>query len=149
MSTKEALKEFQDYFTEIEWSEHAVKKVENLLDKLAQANHKVVVKHKYIKIVHGAHGLKNKLPELVDFEALAQKVCAAHNLPEDALYSKNRKREYVSARADFIWRVKRQNPTQSLKSIGRYLRRDHTTIMHLLNGITYGHYPVGVGEEKE
>lgn len=146
MSTKEALKELQDYLTDVEWNDHAVKKVEGILDKAIKANSKTIVRKKYIKVYSGVQGLTVK-NELVDFDAIAEKVCEAHNLPVNAIFSKNRSEAYVNARADFVFRVKRANPNQSLKSIGAYMRRDHTTVIHYISGIRYGHYTVGVGEE--
>lgn len=46
----------------------------------------------------------------------------------EMLKCKNRKREYVDARAIFSHISKQYDFT--LKSIGRYIKRDHTTIIH-------------------
>ncbi len=146
MDTKQALKEFQDYFTEIEWNDHAVNKVKGILNGMSTktvVKKETVIKYKYVHINREL----TLAPEAIDFDAIAERVCEVHKVPSWVIYSKSRKTEYVHARADFVWRVKNRNPGQTLTSIGKYMRRDHSSVLHLINGIHDGKYRVGIGEE--
>lgn len=52
-------------------------------------------------------------------------------VPGTALLSHRRQAELVRARALFVWCVRWSSPTTSYPTIGAWLERDHTSIMHL------------------
>jgi hypothetical protein len=61
--------------------------------------------------------------------AVVAEVCAKHSVPIRAVMSQRRQKELVKARQEICWRL-REETTWSLPQIGRFLGRDHTSILH-------------------
>ena len=64
-----------------------------------------------------------------NFDELLRIVCQESNVIPKDFFSRSRKREYVIARAMFCYFAYREL-NQSLKKIGLYLNRDHSTVIH-------------------
>lgn len=64
--------------------------------------------------------------------SLKQAVCAVYGLTEEQLLGPGRTKVYVQARRHFAHEARKLG--KSLPQIGRFLNRDHTTIMNLLGG---------------
>jgi hypothetical protein len=60
---------------------------------------------------------------------IAAEVCRKHRVSLTAFRSPRRGQQFVQARFEFYWRA-RNETEKSLPQIGRYVNRDHTTIMH-------------------
>lgn len=57
-------------------------------------------------------------------------VCSWYGVTADELKSKSREQHIVIPRHHFCWVVYRNRPDVSYPMLGRYLNRDHTTIVH-------------------
>jgi chromosomal replication initiation ATPase DnaA len=64
-----------------------------------------------------------------NFDELLRIVCQESNVIPKDFFSRSRKREYVIARAMFCYFAYREL-NQSLKKIGLFLNRDHSTVIH-------------------
>lgn len=62
-------------------------------------------------------------------KAVLSEVCAKHNVAVHHVMSKRRSRHVVAARHEVCWRL-REETNWSLPQIGRFLGRDHTSVMH-------------------
>lgn len=64
------------------------------------------------------------------------KICSALGVEPDAALSKSRKGEYVEARQIFCLLLHNpKDPDCTKNKLGKFLRRDRTTIIHLLNRV--------------
>jgi len=59
---------------------------------------------------------------------IAIRVAAKHNLPMPEIFSKNRRHFVSQVRQEVMWECRAKG--YSLGQIGRFLGRDHTTIIH-------------------
>lgn len=69
--------------------------------------------------------------DYMSLDDIAAFVCDQHLITIGELKSKKRQRELVEARVDFS-RISNLEYGYSLTTIGRYMNRDHTTIIHYL-----------------
>jgi hypothetical protein len=71
-------------------------------------------------------------PILPSLRIILQEVSAAHKISIAELISPVRKKEYTSARREFVWRARKETD-RSYPQIARVIARDHTTVIHLFN----------------
>ena len=70
--------------------------------------------------------------EHLEIESIFTAFCRRHDLSPGAIRSTSRKSEYVRARAAFAWIVHNEHG-YTKSAIARFLKRDHTTIIHAIN----------------
>lgn len=61
--------------------------------------------------------------------AVAIDVCQKHRVSAQELLSSRRLKAFVLARQEFCWRARRETEA-SLPEIGKFIGRDHTTVIH-------------------
>ncbi len=66
---------------------------------------------------------------------IADKICNFYGLPELDVRFGDRKRELVKARQFIIWYLKKDT-SYTLKQIGSFFDKDHTTVIHSITVIT-------------
>lgn len=154
MSNKEFIKHLEDYFTEVEFTDHARRKIDSLLNqyadkindnwqwKYAKSEKKALYfrtllkrakKHSYPPLYERALPIVRLTEQ--QFNDIAEKICNTHNITLEELKGRERMAHYVYARIDFVNAVWKKHPSVTLKSIGRYLKKDHSTIIHYRRAI--------------
>ena len=68
---------------------------------------------------------------------IMDKVVAVSGIPEDDIVGKGKARKCVSARCAFIYIAYRDTPF-SYGTIGRYVNRDHASVMHSYSNVQQG-----------
>ena len=66
---------------------------------------------------------------------LVDTCCIHFGVTRQQLFGKSRLRERVEARHVTIYLMRKYNLFASLKMIGKYFKRDHTTVIHAINNI--------------
>jgi hypothetical protein len=140
MTKKEFLKEMKDYFTEVEWTSHAEKKIITLLEQYKNKQDTVVVIKKVeVKVP------QNNVEVMEDaLQKVTDSVCQKHGITVEELkvssplscYKKRAKRrhEYILARKEFCTTVRRVSPVTTLTAIRDWLGyKCHSSILHFLN----------------
>jgi chromosomal replication initiation ATPase DnaA len=75
-------------------------------------------------------GLPDRLPTSPDMESEWLKICELHNL--DPVTAKTKREEpLVAARTHFVRYLFLKYDRVTLKSIGKFLGRDHSTVIHM------------------
>ncbi len=78
--------------------------------------------------------MTTKTPIPPDVQQIVFMVCQELGISPERVFSKTRKREISVARQISI-HIIRENTFYSLKSIGRFFERDHTTIIHAIDTV--------------
>ena len=65
-----------------------------------------------------------------EIKAMTREICAKHGVETAPVYGRSRKHVHVVARNELFYRIKEAKPHLSFPVIGRWLQRDHTSIMH-------------------
>ena len=126
MTAKEALKEITDYFNLdlLPYSEQRLLRILEMLDKT-----KTVTKVKKV-YVHDQKEVEHEEKRL-DLIEEAQRIAYMYDTTLKDMQGKRKFHNIVAARAHFC-RYARLHSDISLSSLGRFLKRDHTSIMHLV-----------------
>jgi chromosomal replication initiation ATPase DnaA len=126
MTAKEALKEIKDYFNLdlLPYSEQRLLRILEMLDKT-----KTVTKVKKV-YVHNEKEIEHEEKRL-DLIEEAQRIAHMYDTTLKEMQGKRKFHNIVAARAHFC-RYARLHSDISLSSLGRFLKRDHTSIMHLV-----------------
>lgn len=66
---------------------------------------------------------------------LLDNCCTQFGVTRQQLFSKSRRREMVEARHVTMYLMRKYKLFGSLKMIGKYFNRDHTTVLHALNNV--------------
>lgn len=66
---------------------------------------------------------------------LLDNCCIQFGVTRQQLFSKSRRREMVEARHVTMYLMRKYKLFGSLKMIGKYFNRDHTTVLHALNNV--------------
>lgn len=68
-------------------------------------------------------------------EHIEKIICREFSISSEQLKCKSRNKELVFARHLMCYLIKKYSPHYSLKSIGTYLKRDHTSVIHAIKCI--------------
>jgi chromosomal replication initiation ATPase DnaA len=68
-------------------------------------------------------------PPTKTMREILDEVLAKHNVSAIDFFSERRNHPFVLARQEFMWRARKET-FHSMPTIGRFCRRDHTTVMH-------------------
>lgn len=119
-----------DYYVEYLKERRQVRYLESKVENIESKYQKEIERLKTM-IINPIHKM-NKNKELLE---ILQKVCDASGIMPHDILSKTRKREIVIARQLFCYiTVKYFNYT--LKNVGNFLNRDHSTVVHSVNAYT-------------
>ena len=126
MTAKEALKEIKDYFNLdlLPYSEQRLLSILEMLDKT-----KTVTKIKKV-YVFDSQEAEDEIKQ-IDLIEEAQRIAHMYGTTLQEMKGKRKFHNIVSARAHFC-RYARLHSDISLSQLGRFLKRDHTSIMHLV-----------------
>jgi chromosomal replication initiation ATPase DnaA len=126
MTAKEALKEIKDYFNLdlLPYSEQRLLSILQMLDKT-----KTITKIKKV-YVHNEKEAEHDEKRL-DLIEEAQRIADMYGTTLQEMKGKRKFHNIVAARAHFC-RYARLHSDISLSQLGRFLKRDHTTVMHLV-----------------
>jgi chromosomal replication initiation ATPase DnaA len=123
MTIQEAKKELVDYF-DLDLNSHSSKKIDTILASVERVVEKLVIKKKYL-YVDVAHS--DGPPDL---ESEAKRISEMYDTTVENMRSKNREHNTVGARAHLV-REMRINKRVPVKTLGKFLNRDHSSIIHL------------------
>lgn len=126
MTVVEAYKEIKDYFN-LDLAPFSQDKLMRILLSLQKT--KTVVKYK--KVYINDSETKEYDNTILDLVHEAEKIAEIYNTTLTEMQSKCGQSNIVSARAH-LCRYVRMNSTISLKQMGRFLKKDHTTIIHYI-----------------
>ena len=119
-----------DYYVAYLKERRQVRYLENKVE-VSERNYEKEIQRLKEMIINPIHKM-NKNKELTE---ILQKVCDASGIMPHDIISKNRKREIVIARQLFCYiTIKYFNYT--LKNVGNFLNRDHSTVIHSVNAYT-------------
>ncbi len=126
MTAKEALKEIKDYFNLdlLPYSEQRLLSILEMLDKT-----KTVTKIKKVYVFDSQEAEDEE--KQIDLIEEAQRIAHMYGTTLQEMKGKRKFHNIVSARAHFC-RYVRLHSNMPLTQLGRFLKRDHTTIMHLI-----------------
>ncbi len=126
MTAKEALKEIKDYFNLdlLPYSEQRLLSILVMLDKT-----KTVTKIKKVYVYN--HKEADLIEKRLDLIEEAQRIAYMYDTTLEEMQGKRRFTNIVAARAHFC-RYAKLHSDISFSSLGRFLKRDHTSIMHLV-----------------
>jgi hypothetical protein len=131
---KEFIKWAENFFVDVEWTDAIKKRLKFMINALdtrvvfKEGPPKLIVKHvtKFVRI--------SEIPQDVPkqrLDEIAEKVCTLYGINLEDLKGKSRRKLFVDARFEFCMAARHSEHT--LTDIGRYLNRDHTTVMHHLH----------------
>lgn len=123
MEVTEAIEEIRHYFN-LELLPHSRARLERILKNVS--HERIVTKVKEVVV----YPTESDIP-IVDFAEEAQRIAKLYNTTLQEMQSKKRNKNIVSARAHFSRYVKLHSKYTTV-AIGRFLRRDHSSIIHLL-----------------
>jgi chromosomal replication initiation ATPase DnaA len=126
MTPKEALKEIKDYFN-LDMLPYSEQRLLSILEMLEKTKTITKIKKVYVYSEKEKHHDENRL----DLIEEAQRVAYMYGTTLQEMKSKRRYPNIVGARAHFC-RYARLHSDITLSSLGRFLHRDHTSIMHLI-----------------
>lgn len=124
------VKEIEYFLTSVEWTDAKRKRIQSIIDSIPP---KVITKR-----VVKTNTIKKKIIVFTDNEImgrldiLARSICRKHRVPIAAFRGPIRRRRLVEARELFYQKAKDQLKA-TLKEIGSYVNRDHSTICQSLN----------------
>jgi len=126
MTAKEALKEIKDYFNLdlLPYSEQRLLSILEMLDKT-----QTITKIKKVYVYDNEHLQYEE--KRIDLIEEAERVAHMYDTSLQEMKCKRKFHNIVSARAHFC-RYVRLHSDMSLSQIGRFLKRDHTSVMHLV-----------------
>jgi len=130
MTPKEALKEIKDYFN-LDMLPYSEQRLLSILEMLY--TQKIVTKDiiKIKKVYVYNEKEKQHDENRLDLIEEAQRIAYMYGTTLQEMKSKRRYPNIVGARAHFC-RYARLHSDITLSSLGRFLHRDHTSIMHLI-----------------
>jgi len=126
MTVEEAYKEIEHYFN-LDLLPYSSEKLMRILSSLEKT--KTIVKYK--RIYADATESKEIEQRRVDLVEEAERIAYIYNTNLKELQSSCRQQNMVSARVHFC-RYVRLHSDMSLKQIGKFLRKDHTSIVHYI-----------------
>lgn len=119
-----------DYYVEYLKERRQVRNLENKID-LIERNYQKEIERLKQMIINPI----NKMNKNEDLVYILQRVCDASGIMPHDVLSKTKKREVVIARQLFCYiTIKYFNYT--LKTVGNFLIRDHSTVIHSVNAYT-------------
>ena len=108
-------------------SDHTIKRIAILLDKM-------IIKKEVIKIVYDTKEVYiQKKKNSMSLKKWAEQYLSYQNITYNELAIKSRKIEVISLRNKFCVEAYKQGYGAS--EIGRYLKQDHTTILHCIHKV--------------
>jgi chromosomal replication initiation ATPase DnaA len=126
MTPEEALKEIKDYFN-LELLPYSRQRLFSILEMLDKTKTITKIKKVYVYSDNEVQHQENRL----DLVEEAQRIAHMYDTSLHEMKGRRRFVNIVSARAHFC-RYAKLNSDISLSELGRFLRRDHTSIMHLI-----------------
>lgn len=119
-----------DYYVEYLKERRQVRYLETKIE-LIERNYQKEIERLKTMIINPIHKM-NKNKELLE---ILQKVCDASGIMPHDILSKTRKREVVIARQLFCY-LTMTYYNFTLVQVGRFLSRDHSTVIHSVNAYT-------------
>lgn len=119
-----------DYYVEYLKERRQVRYLETKVE-LIERNYQKEIERLKTMIINPIHKM-NKNKELLE---ILQKVCDASGIMPHDILSKTRKREVVIARQLFCY-LTMTYYNYTLVQVGRFLSRDHSTVIHSVNAYT-------------
>lgn len=119
-----------DYYVEYLKERRQVRYLESKVENIESKYQKEIERLKTM-IINPIHKM-NKNKELLE---ILQKVCDASGIMPHDILSKTRKREVVIARQLFCY-LTMTYYNYTLVQVGRFLSRDHSTVIHSVNAYT-------------
>lgn len=119
-----------DYYVEYLKERRQVRYLETKVE-LIEGNYQKEIERLKTMIINPIHKM-NKNKELLE---ILQKVCDASGIMPHDILSKTRKREVVIARQLFCY-LTMTYYNYTLVQVGRFLSRDHSTVIHSVNAYT-------------
>lgn len=108
-------------------SDHTLKRIKLLLDNM-------IVTREVIKIVHETKEVYvHKKKSAIGLKKWSERYLSANNLTYEQLAAKCRSRDVITMRNKYCVEAYKEGYGPS--EIGRYLKRDHTTILHCIHKI--------------
>lgn len=123
MTIKEARNEIVSYFN-LEMNDHAEQKLKNILSSIERVIYKREVEKKYIYVN------VEETQDPVNLEDEAMKICPMYGITFDDMVGKKQSHDCVGARAHFVREMRLKKKVTTVK-LAEFLKRDHSTIMHL------------------
>lgn len=123
MTIKEARNEIVSYFN-LEMNDYSEQKLKTILSSIERVIYKKEVEKKYIYVN------VEEPQHPVDLEKEAMAICPLYGITLDDMVSANRSHDCVGARAHFVREMRLKNKITTTK-LAEFLRRDHSTILHL------------------
>jgi chromosomal replication initiation ATPase DnaA len=108
-------------------SDHTLKRIKVLLDNM-------IVTREVVKVVRETKEVYiHKKKSAIGLKKWAEQYMLQNNITYKELAEKNRKRDVITMRNKFC--VEAYKEGYGASEIGRYLKRDHTTILHCIHKI--------------
>lgn len=108
-------------------SDHTLKRIKVLLDNM-------IVTREVVKVVHETKEVYiHKKKSAIGLKKWAEQYMLQNNITYKELAQKSRKRDVITMRNKFC--VEAYKEGYGASEIGRYLKRDHTTILHCIHKI--------------
>jgi len=123
MTVQEAITQIVEFF-DLELTDYSEKRLTRILSSVEKVVHKRQVEQKLIYVS------TQKSNEPVDLEAEAERVSKLYNVTVEQMKSKSRYHDCVGARSHLVRELK-LNRNISFIKLGKFLNRDHTSMVHL------------------